>query len=144
MWSDPLNIFGGHIVHLTISLWFLVQRHVYPRFCSLKKQGEAIDSSTLAEFSSLPWSQCLILPYPLYPVLVALWFISSQKLFWENGPVPFFGKNILCLGIKGSAMSVQRVKKYAGAVRVGSEVWCVKNISCNQPFKGIGERNACH
>lgn len=33
-------------------------------------------------------------------------------------------------------------KKYAGAVRLGSEVWCVKNISCNNPFKGIGERKS--
>lgn len=39
-------------------------------------------------------------------------------------------------------MSVQRVKKYAGAVRLGSEVWCVKYISCNHPFKGIGERKS--
>lgn len=54
-------------------------------------------------------------------------------------------KNTLCLEIKGSAMSVQRVKKiyiYAGAVKLGSEVWCDKNISCNHPFKGIGEQKS--
>lgn len=54
-------------------------------------------------------------------------------------------KNTLCLGIKGSAMSVQRVKKkkkYADAIRLGSEVWCVKNTSCSHPFKGIGERKS--